>query len=151
MLQSAEVLLVKYPEEFTRESLTDHIHDLIFRFQNKALGDTIFRVGCDLKRKLAPDDRLAGIINLAIAQSQSYNRILFVLLCACYFNASDENGKAFHGDVDIHRLIDQGGVCNVLTSICLFNTIQYNSLLVKATKMEQRLKSIGLVEMMRIN
>jgi len=43
----------KYPEEFSAKDLVDHIDDLLYRFQNKVLGDTIFMVGCDLMRKLS--------------------------------------------------------------------------------------------------
>ncbi|MDR0406373.1 MAG: mannitol dehydrogenase [Clostridiales bacterium] len=38
--------------------------DLLFRFQNKYLGDTTKRVGRDTKRKLAPEDRLLGALAL---------------------------------------------------------------------------------------
>jgi len=65
VLQAAVILLKKYPDEFTLESLTDHIDDLLTRFQNKALGDTLFRVGSDLKRKLGPEDRITGAIKIA--------------------------------------------------------------------------------------
>lgn len=34
MLQAADILLKKYPDEFTIESLTDHIDDLLRRFHN---------------------------------------------------------------------------------------------------------------------
>jgi len=65
MLQSAEILIALYPKEFSIEQLTNHIDDLLSRFQNRALGDTIFRVGCDLFRKLGLDDRLAAPIRAA--------------------------------------------------------------------------------------
>ena len=58
MLQSAEVLKQKYPGEFTHSELTDHIEDLLHRFENRALGNTVYRVGCDLKRKLHRNDRI---------------------------------------------------------------------------------------------
>lgn len=58
MLQAADILLKKHPDEFTHKALVQHIDDLINRFQNQALGDTIFRVGCDLMRKLSAEDRL---------------------------------------------------------------------------------------------
>ena len=45
--------------------LKDHIEDLLKRFGNKNLGDTIFRVGHDLERKLGKDDRFMGIVRLA--------------------------------------------------------------------------------------
>lgn len=41
-------------------SLLANIDDLLHRFGNRALGDTILRLGRDPLRKLAPGDRLAG-------------------------------------------------------------------------------------------
>ncbi len=41
-----------------------HIEDLLFRFENKLLGDTIERVGRDTKRKLSENDRLVGAAKL---------------------------------------------------------------------------------------
>lgn len=42
------------------EELFNHRNDLLARFSNAALGDTCDRVGRDVPRKLAPDDRLIG-------------------------------------------------------------------------------------------
>ena len=47
------------------EELLPHAENLLFRFTNKALADTVARVGKDTKRKLSPNDRLIGAINLA--------------------------------------------------------------------------------------
>jgi mannitol-1-phosphate 5-dehydrogenase len=41
-------------------ALLANIDDLLHRFGNRALGDTILRLGRDTLRKLAPGDRLAG-------------------------------------------------------------------------------------------
>ena len=38
----------------------DYIEDLLERFANKSLGDTVHRVGRDPIRKLGPDDRFIG-------------------------------------------------------------------------------------------
>lgn len=46
------------------EELMDHAHDLIKRFGNRLLGDTVERVGKDPVRKLAKGDRLEGAIDL---------------------------------------------------------------------------------------
>ena len=90
MVQSSEILLKKYPGEFSQEDLIVHIDDLLTRFQNKALGDTIFRVGSDLFRKLGPEDRLSGAIRSAISFNTPYDKILFALVCGCHFRAKDE-------------------------------------------------------------
>ena len=122
MLQSADLLLKKYPNEFTPEALTDHIDDLLYRFQNKALGDTIFRVGCDLKRKLGPDDRLVGAIRLALELNLPYDKILTVLICGCHFRAKDENGNMFSGDKEFAMEFEQG-LKSILKSICGFDEV----------------------------
>lgn len=46
------------------DGLLMHAEDLLYRFSNKALADTVARVGKDTKRKLSPNDRLIGAIKL---------------------------------------------------------------------------------------
>lgn len=60
MLAAAEVVAQLHPDTFTFEQLRDHVSDLIRRFGNRALGDTVERVGQDIRRKLRRDDRLVG-------------------------------------------------------------------------------------------
>jgi mannitol-1-phosphate 5-dehydrogenase len=45
--------------------LKAHADELVHRYANRALGDTIFRLGRDPTRKLAPNDRLVGAARLA--------------------------------------------------------------------------------------
>ena len=149
MLQSANILLLKYPYEYTLLSLTEHIDDLLYRFQNRALGDTIFRVGCDLTRKLGPEDRLTGSIMMASEQNQPYQRILFVLVCACHFRATGEDEKPFPGDVEFQQLYNQGGLKRILTTICKFNESYDHQLICQAEKMEKDLKVVGFREQMK--
>lgn len=40
--------------------LLEHVDDLLSRFANRALGDTVERVGRDPERKMQPEDRLLG-------------------------------------------------------------------------------------------
>jgi len=120
MLQSAAILLKKYPGEFTPEALTGHIDDLISRFRNKALGDTVFRVGCDLPRKLGPEDRLAGAVKAAISFGLPYDKILNALVCGFHFRATDESGNLFPEDTRFIELYQQGTDL-VLTRICGFD------------------------------
>jgi hypothetical protein len=72
MLQAAHILQKLYPEEFTRASLEDHVDDLLNRFQNSSLKDTVFREGnrnpedvvvLDLFQK-NPDSALSEICGL---------------------------------------------------------------------------------------
>ena len=85
MAQSAEALLLEYPGAFSRKDLYEHIEDLLFRFSNRALGDTIQRVGRDLPRKLSFSDRIVGSMNLAIFHNLPYDRIFQVYKEALQF------------------------------------------------------------------
>lgn len=120
MKQSANILLLKYPGEFKPEELDAHIGDLLGRFRNKALGDTVFRIGCDLPRKLGPEDRLAGAIRAAIELELPYEKILFALVRACWFHAKDEEGKMLSQDIALLKLYEKG-IETVLQEICGFN------------------------------
>ncbi len=117
MLQAAAILLKKYPDEFTLEGLTEHADDLIYRFQNRALGDTIYRVGCDLKRKLSAEDRLAGAIHLALELKMPYNKILDAFMAGCSFKATDESGNRLNDDIDFSRKFEIHGIYWALTEI----------------------------------
>ena len=47
--------------------ILDHVDDLLYRFGNRQLGDTVNRVGNDTRRKLSPNDRMIGAANLCIS------------------------------------------------------------------------------------
>ena len=138
MLQSADILRKKYPGEFTAEDLDDHIRDLLSRFRNKALGDTIFRVGCDLMRKLGPEDRLAGAIKSANGNDLPYDKILFALVCGCNFKAKNEEGNMLKEDVEFFNQYNHE-ITAVLTKVCGFNEIKNQQLFREAEIMNKRL------------
>ena len=66
MLESALALSKRYGVDLGGIQL--HITDLLGRFTNAALGDTVARVGGDPGRKLAPADRLVGSSLLALEE-----------------------------------------------------------------------------------
>jgi mannitol-1-phosphate 5-dehydrogenase len=103
MNQAAEILLKLYPVDFTGRDLQAHIDDLLRRFRNKALGDTVFRVGHDLRRKLGADDRFMGVIDLAKRTGMPYDKILQALGYGFHFKAKDEYGQLFADDLVFHR------------------------------------------------
>jgi len=103
MLQSADILLTAYPDDFTQSDLEEHIDDLINRFRNRALGDTIFRVGQDLQRKLSSNDRFMGAIHLGMQYSKPYNLILKAMSYGFVFTAKDESGKSLPADTDFRK------------------------------------------------
>ena len=98
MLQSAVILQRMYPDEFDRGMLVDHTDELLMRFANKALGDTIFRVGCDLPRKLGRDDRLLVPLLAGISLDLPCDLILEAWVRGCNFKAAGENGQEIEGD-----------------------------------------------------
>lgn len=62
LLESAQAISLEH--KVSIEFLMEHIFDLLGRFRNKLLGDTIERVGKDTIRKLGVGDRIAGPIKL---------------------------------------------------------------------------------------
>lgn len=117
MIQSAEILMALHPDVFSRKGLFEHIDDLLARFRNRALGDTVYRVGCDLYRKLGPADRLAAPIRAALATGKPYDLILEVLRAALLFRATDVQGKYLESDVAFFAEAEKGPA-HVLKHIC---------------------------------
>jgi mannitol-1-phosphate 5-dehydrogenase len=107
MRESAVILRSVYPGEYSEIELSLHIDDLITRFQNRNLGDTIFRVGSDLQRKLGPDDRFMAPIRMAIEKNAPYGKILEAMAMGFLFKARDQNKQMFPGDVDFHRRVSE--------------------------------------------
>ena len=138
MLQSVGILAKKYPEEFTFTGLEAHTDDLLQRFQNRSLGDTVFRVGCDLHRKLDRNDRLAGAIHLAREEQLSYEKILEALVAGFYFRETDENGKLFPADRQFISDLEQSGFEKLFQKITGINNLL---ILEKARLIQQNITS----------
>jgi mannitol-1-phosphate 5-dehydrogenase len=98
MLQAADILAKIYPGDYSKEDLVGHIDDLLYRFRNRALRDTVFRVGQDLPRKLGADDRFMDAIHLAMSCSMPYDRIVKAMSFGFNFRAADESGNRFPAD-----------------------------------------------------
>ncbi len=118
MLQSATALQYEYPDVFSIEHLQEHISDLIRRFSNRTLADTIFRVGCDLSRKLSFDDRIITPLMSAYKNGLPYDRIAKVLVSALSFKATDINGKMYPPDIEFHEGLKECGILHTLEKIC---------------------------------
>ena len=74
--------------------LNEYIKDLIYRFANKTLGDTVKRVGNDLKRKLAPDDRIIGAYKICLENSVPVDYFYYIIAAACNFKGDNLSGKS---------------------------------------------------------
>ncbi|GAB4112747.1 MAG: mannitol-1-phosphate 5-dehydrogenase [Candidatus Caldatribacteriota bacterium] len=98
MLQSARALNQAYPDDLPMNDLETHIEDLLARFQNRALRDTIYRVGRDLYRKLHKNERIIGSIILAEKNTIDWEEQAKIFKAALQFRAKDEYGQLFPGD-----------------------------------------------------
>jgi Mannitol-1-phosphate/altronate dehydrogenases len=120
MQQSATALQNEYPDVFSTEHLQEHINDLIQRFSNRSLGDTVFRVGCDLYRKLSFDDRIITPLMSAYKNGLPYNMILKVLASALRFKATGIDGKMYPADMEFHGRLKEYGTLYVFEKVCGF-------------------------------
>ncbi len=118
MEQSAEALAREYPGELPAAGLREHIEELLDRFRNRALGDTLFRVGRDLRRKLGRDDRLVGAMLLASKHGVPFDAIAEATRAAFDFRATDELGRMFPGDATFLRTELPKGIPTLLREVC---------------------------------
>ncbi|MBU8914173.1 MAG: mannitol-1-phosphate 5-dehydrogenase [Spirochaetales bacterium] len=117
MLQSADGLYLEYPDEFRPGDLESHVEDLLTRFANPALNDTVFRVGRDLNRKLGPGDRIVGAMRLLAKHALPMGAVAAVYQAALGFGATDEAGQSFPGDAEVLGQHHADGLKSILTSI----------------------------------
>ena len=82
---SAQALIKKFGEEI-RENVESNVVDLLFRFQNKALKDTVARVGADPVRKLRRNDRIVGAALFAMEQGIDPSPIIRGIVAGLKFN-----------------------------------------------------------------
>jgi mannitol-1-phosphate 5-dehydrogenase len=106
---SAEALASAYPASFSRRELSAHVDDLLARFRNRALGDTVYRVGRDLPRKLSREDRIVGAIETALRQGIDPTPIVDVFHAAPHFAKPGPDGTLFPSDAEFARQFAQQG------------------------------------------
>ena len=108
MKGSGEALIRQYGEEM-RANVEENIDDLLFRFGNKALKDTVARVGGDLVRKLRRNDRLVGAALYCIEQGVDPEPIVEGIRAALKFDRE--------GDVsapELQKALKEQGIDYVL-------------------------------------
>jgi mannitol-1-phosphate 5-dehydrogenase len=149
MLQSAGIIQKCYPADFSREDLEAHVNDLLLRFQNKTLKDTVFRVGQDRPRKLEPDGRFEGIIRLAMSLEMDYKKILEAMVYAFFYKACDENGNRPEQDLLFDNFLSQG-LEYTLQEVCGFNPETDKKLIREVVKCYEDIKNDSKNEMKNI-
>ncbi|MFA4045223.1 MAG: hypothetical protein HZRFUVUK_002033 [Candidatus Fervidibacterota bacterium] len=118
MWESALSLIREYPQEFDEENQRQHIDDLLRRFSNKYLGDTVYRVGRDIQRKIGRDERIVGAILLDLRHNVEPMATAKVLASALLFRATDDEGKMYPKDEEFVRKWYPKGVEEILTELC---------------------------------
>ena len=118
MWESARALIRRYPSEFDEANQGDHIEDLLARFANRALGDTIYRVGRDLPRKLSRDDRLVGALVMDAEAGVPAPATTLATAAGFLFRAVDEEGTMFPADARFAEEFEGRGLEWALGSVC---------------------------------
>ncbi len=132
-LKEAGTALIK-KHNFSKKELDDYSGDLMHRFANKALGDTVYRVGRQPLRKLGPHDRLVGAARLCLAFDIEPKNIIFTIAAAlCYNYKEDEEAAA------LVKMISENGVGYVLREVCEIQPEEpaYNAILKEYDKLKK--------------
>lgn len=112
------------------DGLLEHIYDLLLRFANRELGDTVSRVGRDVFRKLAPSDRFVGAIDMCVSRSDQPLYIPVGVAAALYTAHSEDAG------IDIDAVLS--GTCGFEKGAPVYALIkEYYALLTDGAKPEK--------------
>src|SRR5262249_11178845 len=98
--------------EFTAEEQRAHAEELLRRFANAALRDTVARVGRDPLRKLRPEDRLVGGALRALEHGVEPRNIAAGIAAALRFDAPGDPSA-----VELQRRLRAEGVDAVLREV----------------------------------
>lgn len=106
LAEASAALVAEYG--FAPSDLSAFSDDLLRRYANKELGDTVARVAADPLRKLRPNDRLVGVANLCLTHGIAPNALARIIAYAL-FHERPPRGPAFAEDVSL-RLQSVSGV-----------------------------------------
>ena len=109
--ETSRALIRKH--KFTVGEQQAHVDDLLRRFANRNLGDTVARVGRDPIRKLGPRDRLIGAARLVMETGGEPKNLLAGIRSALRYRNADDPAA-----VELGKMIDQHGVAHVLEKVC---------------------------------
>jgi mannitol-1-phosphate 5-dehydrogenase len=98
---------------FQQSDLGAHVADLVHRFDNRALADTLFRLARDPLRKLGPEDRLVGAARLALQHGIVPRGLAWGIAAGLIYD--DQNDRRA---VELQGLVDAEGVVDVLQTVC---------------------------------
>ena len=101
---SASALALSRERGVDYNEIEQFIDDLMRRFDNRQLHDTVIRVGRDRIRKLSPNDRLMGAFHLCLRQGVNPASICVGILAA--LKAGDNTGADFLDVPDLPALAE---------------------------------------------
>ena len=145
MWESARALIAEYPSEFNEQNQSEHIEDLLSRFCNRALGDTIYRVGRDVTRKLGRQDRVIGPLLLEIEHGAPTEMTALCAAAGMRFLAKDDKGETYPPDAQFATEVFAKGPQHVLRDVCGLDPanpadrIAYDAVLAANAALEQRM------------
>ena len=114
LMETGNALIKKH--HFKPQEQRDLIDDLIQRLGNRALGDTVARVGRDPIRKLSPGERLIGAAELSYKYGTVPENIAKGIASALLFDEKeDEEAKK------LTSLREEKGIDYILRNICRIN------------------------------
>jgi len=122
--ETGRALLRKH--NFKLEEQQAHIKNLLERFANRALGDTIVRVGRDPIRKLGPQERLIGAAKLAYQYGITPENISRGIAAALLFEAEEDKEAK-----KLTQMRKKEGIDTVLRKICQIDLKDRLSVLIK--------------------
>ncbi|MCX6375712.1 MAG: mannitol-1-phosphate 5-dehydrogenase [Armatimonadetes bacterium] len=111
LAETGEALIERHG--FTPEEHQEHIEDLLHRFANVALGDTVARVGRDPIRKLGPNDRLIGGAKLVMSYGKTPANVALAAAAALVFDDPEDPAA-----VELQTMIREKGLDCVFETIC---------------------------------
>jgi mannitol-1-phosphate 5-dehydrogenase len=131
MEESANALCRKHG--FTQAENREYGEDLVRRFDNEGLKDTVERGARDPVRKLGHDERLVGAAKLALEYGIVPRNLALGIAAAIRYD--DRRDKIAAGIV---KKVEQGGIDLVLKDVCLLNPDGELACLIKESYKELR-------------
>lgn len=121
MWESGQALIKEYPSEFDEQIQREYIEDLIQRFKNPYLNDTVYRVGRDVPRKLGPNERLIGAATMDFKHGITPRYTVLAIAAGLNFFATDEKGELFFRDRAFHADKKMHGITFFLDNVCVLD------------------------------
>ncbi len=98
---------------FDVEDQKAYLDDLLDRFCNKQLGDSVARVGRDPLRKLRPNDRLVGALRMLEREGEVPDAFYKTIAAALKFAVADDESAQ-----QLQAMLTADGAAKVLKSLC---------------------------------